>query len=118
MSLVDLREHVRLAEDEQLVAVHGDLGAAVLGVEDLVALLDIERTAAAVLLHLTVADGDHLALLGLLLRGVGEDDSARGCLLLLDCLHDQAVVKGLELHWHTSICGTSSGAKFSTALAL
>jgi len=34
--LLDLRQHVGLAEDEEVLAVDDDLGAAVLAVEDLV----------------------------------------------------------------------------------
>ena len=41
--LLDDREDVTAVEDEQVVAVDGDLGAAVLGVEDGVADLDVER---------------------------------------------------------------------------
>ena len=39
----DLGEHVGLAQDQQVLAFDRDLGAAVLGVEDLVALDDVER---------------------------------------------------------------------------
>src|SRR5215208_6510202 len=92
--LQDFREHVRLAQHEQLLAVDFDLGSAVLRVEDLVALGHVERAALAVL-DGTVADGDDLALLGLLLRGIGEDETASGRLLLLDRLNDQPIAKGL-----------------------
>src|SRR5436190_4832433 len=92
--LDDLREDVRFAEHEQVLTVDLDLGAAVLAVEDLVALRDVEWTALAVL-DRTVPDRDHLALLGLLLRGVGEHDAARRRLILLDRLNDQPIAKGL-----------------------
>ena len=52
----------------------------------------------AVLVAAAVADGEDLALLGLLLGGVGEDDAAGGRLLLLDRPHDQPIAQGLELH--------------------
>ena len=91
-------EDVGLAQHEQILAVDLDLGPAVLAVEDLVALLDVERDALAVLVELAVADGEDLALLRLLLGGVGEDDATRGGLLLLDRPHDQAIAQGLELH--------------------
>src|SRR5690242_14545349 len=103
--LADLRQHVRLAQDEQLVAVDGDLGASVLRVEDLVALAHVERAAAAVLVDGSVADSEHLALLRLLLGCIGEDDPACGRLLLLNRLNDQAVLKRLQLHRHTSWMG-------------
>src|SRR5207237_1155248 len=52
---LDLGQHVGLAEDEELLAVHLDLGAAVLAVEDLVAFGDVERRAlAGVLVDLAV----------------------------------------------------------------
>ena len=47
-------------------------------------------------------DGENLALLGLFLCGVREDDPTRCGLLLLGRLDDQAVAKGLQLHSHTS----------------
>src|SRR5919107_4087194 len=96
---LDLGEDVALAENEQLLALHLDLGAAVLAVEHLVALGDVERDALlAVVVVATVADRQYQALLRLLLRGVGEDDAARGRLLLLDRPHDQPIAQGLELH--------------------
>ena len=73
----DLGQHVGLAQHQQVLAVDLDLRAAVLGVQDLVALGHVERDALARLLaELAVADGEDLALLGLLLRGVGKDDAA------------------------------------------
>src|SRR3954463_2583127 len=94
----DLGENVRLAQDQQVLPVDDDLGAAVLGVEDLVALRDVERHALVVVAELAVADRQDLAALRLLLRGVGQDDAARGRLLLLDRLDDQTIAKRLEIH--------------------
>src|SRR4051794_21578923 len=94
----DLGEDVGLAQDQQVLAVHGDLGAAVLGVQDLVALADVEGDALAVVVELAVADREHLALLRLLLGRVGEHDAGGGGRLLLDGLDDQAIAQGLELH--------------------
>src|SRR4051794_33264650 len=97
--LGDLREHVGLAQDEQVLALDLDLRAAVLGVEDLVALAHVERDAlVGAVVPAAVTDGQDLALLGLLLRGVGEHETGRGGLLLLDRLDDQAVAERLELH--------------------
>src|SRR3954463_12833781 len=93
-----LGEHVGLAQDEQVLAVDGDVRAAVLRVEDLVALGHVERDALAVVAHLAIACGEDLAALRLLLRGVGEDDAAGSRLLLLDRLDDQSIAEGLELH--------------------
>src|SRR4051795_9446103 len=104
---LDLGEDVGLAEHEQILAVDLDLGAAVLRVQDLVALRDVERNALlAVVVVAAVADGDDLALLRLLLGGVGEDDAAGGRLFLLDRPHDEPVAQRLELHvWMTSLGG-------------
>ena len=56
----------------------GDLGAAVLAVDDGVADLDVERDELAGRLGAAAgADGEDLALLGLLLGGVGDDEAAR-----------------------------------------
>src|SRR3954470_17917267 len=95
---VDLCQDVGLAQHEQVLALDRDLGAAVLGVEDLVALGDVERDALVVVADLAVTDGEDLAALRLLLGSVGEDDAARRRLLLLYRLDDQSIAQGLELH--------------------
>src|SRR5450432_193332 len=46
-SLDDDRQHVAAAQDQQVVAFDGDLGAAVLRVQDGVADLDVERSMCA-----------------------------------------------------------------------
>src|SRR6476661_2237733 len=69
-SALDDGEDVAGGEDEELLAAVLDLGAAVLAVDDLVADLDVERHALAVVVDAARADGEDLALLGLLLRGV------------------------------------------------
>src|SRR3954470_14386721 len=93
--LLELGQDVGLTEDEQLFAVDPDLRAAVLGVQDLVALGDVERNALlALVVPLAITDGDDLALLGLLLRGVREDQAARRGLLLFDRLDDQSIAQG------------------------
>src|SRR5690606_10768550 len=61
-SLLDDAHDVGLLHDEQLLAVHLDLGARPLAEQDLVALLDVERDQLAVLAPHTGTDGDHLAL--------------------------------------------------------
>src|SRR5512139_3789465 len=69
-------ENVVLTHDEVLVPVDLHLGARVLAHEDLVALLDLERHALAVLGDPAGARRDDLALLRLLLGGVRDDDPA------------------------------------------
>src|SRR3954466_2473591 len=85
--LVDDREDVAGRQDEVLVGAVLHLGAAVLREDDLVTLLDVHRRALAVF-EPAGADGEHEALLRLLLGGVRDDDSGRGCLLALENLHD------------------------------
>src|SRR6185436_4319670 len=98
------------AQDEQVLAVYDDLGASVLRVHDLVALGDVERDALALIVQLAGAGREHLALLRLLLRGVGEHDARRGRLLLLDCLHDQPIAQGLVARTCLACASTPSAA--------
>src|SRR5437870_3678145 len=80
-----------------LDAVDLDLGPAVLRVDDLVADRDVERDALA-LLEPARSDGHDFALLGLFLRGVGDDDPARGRLVvLLERADNDAVLERLQL---------------------
>src|SRR3954469_20765100 len=116
---LDLGKDVALAQHEQLLTIDLDLGAAVLAVQDLVAFGDVERDALlAILVVAALADGDDLALLGLLLGSVGEDDAADGRLLLLDGPHDQPIAQGLELHGSSLSMGVGSGVERDNALAL
>src|SRR3954465_1412007 len=92
----DDREDVLLADDEQLVVLDLELGPGVLAVEDLVAGLDVHRLALAVIEDPAWADGEDRALLGLLLRGVRQHDSALGRLLAGSRLHDDAIAERLE----------------------
>ena len=57
-SVLDDREDVLLADDEELLALDLELGPGVLGVEDLVALLDVHGLALAVLEDPAGADGE------------------------------------------------------------
>src|ERR671911_535958 len=97
--LLDLRQDVRLAQHEHVLAVERDLGAAVLAVQHLVSLVDVEGDALlALVVPAAISDRDYLALLGLLLRGVGKHDATGRGLFLLDCPHDQPVAERLQLH--------------------
>src|SRR6185437_16964225 len=98
----DLREHVRLAQDEDIVDPDLDLGAAVLAEDDLVAFLEIDGDVLAVLVAGARADCEDLAALRLLLRGVRQDDAADRRLLLLEDLDDQPIAKRLQIHLLTS----------------
>src|SRR6476659_6047139 len=96
--LLERGEHVTGRQDQVLLAVDLDLGAAVLRVDHDVADLHVERDAAvAVLVPPAWAGGDDGALLGLLLGGVGDHEASRGGLVTLVRLHDDPVLERLEL---------------------
>ena len=89
----DDAEDLVLAHDQELSAVQFDLLAGVLAEEHRVAWLHIKRRDGAVILDLAFACGDDFPLLGLLFRGVGDDDSANNLLGFLEPLNDDAVVE-------------------------
>src|SRR5690606_33516926 len=90
-------------EDEVLLAVVLDLGAAVLRVDDDVADLHVERNAVALVVDAARADSEDLALLRLLLRRVRDDDAGRGGGLGLTGLDDDPVLERLDVrHLMTS----------------
>src|SRR6266536_3310 len=95
----DLREHVRLAQDQHLVGTEPKLGTAVLREDDLVAYGDVHRYRLASLLAATTrAERKHTAALRLLPRAVREDDPTPCRLLLLEDLDDQTISKRLQIH--------------------
>src|SRR6478735_10290782 len=93
-------ENVTGGQDEVLLAAVLDLGAAVLAVDDAVTDLDVERDAVALVVDAAGADCEDLALLGLLLRGVRDDETGRGRLLGLYGLDDDAVFERLDGNRH------------------
>src|ERR687891_335734 len=82
----DLRQDVRLAQDQVLVGADLDLGAAVLGEDDLVTLLQVHLDVLAVLVPGAGADRQDTAALRLLLGGVRQHDAADRDLLFLEDL--------------------------------
>src|SRR6185503_9419677 len=95
--VLDDGEDVLLADDQQLIAVDLELGPGVLGVEDLVALLDVDRLALAVVEDPARTDREDRALLGLLLGGVRQDDAALGHLFARGRLDHDAVAQRAKL---------------------
>src|SRR5665647_1145732 len=96
----DDREDVTSGQDEVLIAVVLDLGAAVLAVDDLVADGNVERNAVAVVVDAAGPDRQDLALLGLLLGGVRDHEARCSGLLGLAGLDDDAVFEGLDGNRH------------------
>src|SRR5262245_21535766 len=89
---------VGLLHDQELLAVDLHLGARPLAEQHPVADLEIDGDELAGLVAAARAHGDDLALRGLFLGGVGNDDAAGGLLLGIDALDDDAVVKRTEFH--------------------
>ena len=89
---------VFFTHDHELFTVDLDLRPAVFAEQDLVADLHVERTDVAVLENLSLANRDDLPLDRLLGRGIGNHDAARRGTILLQTLHDDAVMKRTNLH--------------------
>src|SRR2546428_261215 len=100
-------EDVLLLHDEVFLAVQLDLAAGILAEEDSVAFLHREREVLAVVVDLAGAHGDHLALLRLLLGGVGDDEAAVLLVLLLEALDENAVMERAQRRLH---CLSHSGS--------
>src|SRR4029079_8661729 len=107
VQLLNDRENVVLAQNQVLGAVDLDVAARVLREEDLVARLDLELADRSVLLDLALAHGDGPGLERLLLRRVLDVEARRGLLLLVEALHQDAVVKWLDLHRSVSLSTVS-----------
>ena len=71
--------------------------------------LYVERDLLALVGNLAVADGFHLALLGLLLGRVRDDDPALLDLFLLEPLHQKPIVQRTNLHTLLFLRWTSPG---------
>src|SRR5581483_4225454 len=92
-------QHVAAGEDQQVLAVDGDLGPAVLAVDHRVAHLHVEGDQLPGLLGPpAAAAGEDLAELGLRLGRVGNVDAADRRLLGLVGPDDDAIFEGLEVH--------------------
>src|SRR6476660_4997581 len=94
----DLGEHVRLTQDQVVVAADPDLGPAVLGEDDLIALRQVHRDELSVVVPGARAECEDAAALRLLLRGIRKHDAAERLLLFIEDLDDQAVTKRLQVH--------------------
>src|SRR6201998_2957446 len=88
---------VFFAHDHEVITVDLDLRSAVLAEQDLSADLHVERPHLTVFKNLSLTDRDDLSLDGLLRRGIGNHDTARGGALLFQALHDDAVMKRTNL---------------------
>src|SRR5688500_7458927 len=95
--VLDLGEDVLLIENEKLLVVELEFGACVLLEEDAVPLLKLNGDAlSGVGMPVAGSDGENFPLLGLLLRGVRQNDPALGDLLALEGLDHDAGAERLE----------------------
>src|SRR6266513_193947 len=97
-------EDVGFTGDEQLLTIDGDLGAAVFSVQHLVADLDVHGDA-LVLLEAPGTNGDDLALLRLLFRGIRDVEPAAHLLRFLQRLDDDAISQRCDLHTRGALRG-------------
>src|SRR6266550_5892003 len=94
----DETEDVFLTQDEKLLVVELEFGPGVLLKENAVTLFEVHRNAlAGVGVAVAGSDSKDAALLGLLLRGVRQDDPALCDFLTLEGLDDDAGSERLEL---------------------
>src|SRR4029079_2667346 len=93
----DHAHDVGLLHDQEILAVDLDLGAGPLAEQHAVAGLQVNWDELAALVTAAGADCDDLALGGLLLRSVGNDDAALGLLFGIQTALDHAVVQGTKL---------------------
>src|SRR5262249_342836 len=97
-ALFDDAHDVALLHDQELFAVDLDLGARPFAEQHPVADLDVDGDQLAGLVAAAGANRGDLALGGLFLGGVGNDDAAGGLLFGIDALDGNAVVKRTKLH--------------------
>src|SRR6266545_433392 len=96
---------VGLLHDQEILAVDLHLGARPFAKQHPVTDLEINGNELAGFVAATRADGGDLALRGLFLGGIRNDDAASGFFLGLNALDDDTVVKRTELHGISSWTG-------------
>src|SRR5438874_155805 len=89
---------VALLHDQVIDAVELDLGARPFAKQHAVANLQVDRDQLAALVAAARADGNDLALRGLLLGGVGDDDPTGGLRLGINTLDNNTIVQWAEFH--------------------
>src|SRR5262249_44614294 len=94
---------VGLLHDQEILAVDLHLGARPFAKQHAVTDLEINGDELACLVAAARADGDDLALRGLFLSGIRNDDAAGGFLFGLHALADDTVVKRTEFHGISSL---------------
>src|SRR5262249_18527636 len=98
------REHIRLAENEQLLAIHGHFRAAVLPVQHLVADFHFHRHPLP-FVEPARTHRDDLTLLRLLLGGGRDVETTPHLLRLFQRLHDDPVSQRADFRAHGTLRG-------------
>src|SRR6266540_1880073 len=93
-------ENVVLLHDQVLLAVQGDLAAGILAEQHAIPRLDVERGLLAVLVDRALANREDFAFLRLLLRAVGDDETAAADFSLVNPLDQDAVVERVQCRRH------------------
>src|SRR5258708_7453899 len=97
-------EDLTLFHDQILFAIDLDLRAAILADQHAITLLHLKRNELPVLIALAGAQGDYLALLGLFLGGIRNDDSALLHFLLFNRLHQHPIAQWFYAHRSIDSC--------------
>src|SRR5580658_1903751 len=95
---LDHTHDVGLLHDQKVLAVDLDLGAGPFAEQHPVARFEVKRNELAAFVPSARSHGDDLALLRLLLDGVGNDDAAFRLVLTLDTADDDTVMQWTEFH--------------------
>ncbi|MFT4978564.1 MAG: hypothetical protein ACI8S6_004474 [Myxococcota bacterium] len=95
---LDDAEDVFFAKDETILTVDLDLGAGILAEGDEVADLDLEGGDLAIISDAAFADSEDLALHGLLLRGLGQEQAAASLGRLFLALDEDTIKEGTNVH--------------------
>src|ERR1700678_2924109 len=95
---LDHTHDVGLLHDQKVLAVDLDLGAGPFAEQYPVTRFEFERDQLAALVPTARPHGDDLALLRLLLDGVGDDDAPLRLVLSFNAADDDAVVQGTAFH--------------------
>src|SRR5882724_3515456 len=98
-ALSDHAHDVGLLHDQEILAVDLYFRARPFAEQHAIAGLQIDRDQLAALVAPARADSDDLALRGLLLDGVRNNDAALGLLVGIDAADDHAVVQGTKLRF-------------------
>src|ERR1700704_3408886 len=114
----DHAHDVGLLHDQEILAVELDLGARPFAEQHLVADLEVDRDELAGLVAPARADRENLALRGLFLRGIRNDDAAGGLLVGLDAAHDHPVVQGTEFAFRHGFLVAAGAAWWTETLVL